>query len=88
MTTEYAARYTNTVLYDDAGQKHLGDFLIHDNGAWSVSNGDEDVRQVIDGSDKLLTRSLQNRHTHLAMQPNVHHCQVGQIQVLSYLVSG
>ena len=54
MTTEYAARYTNTVLYDDAGQKHLGDFLIHDNGAWSVSNGDEDVRYVIDGSDKLL----------------------------------
>ena len=70
MTTEYAARYTNTVLYDDAGQKHLGDFLIHDNGAWSVSNGDEDVRQVIDGSDKLLTRSLQNWHTHLAMQLN------------------
>ena len=70
MTTEYAARYTNTVLYDDAGQKHLGDFLIHDNGAWSVSNGDEDVRQVIDGSNKLLTRSLQNWHTHLAMQLN------------------
>ena len=46
MTTEYAARYTNTVLYDDAGLKHLGDFLIHDNGAWSVSNGDEDVRYV------------------------------------------
>ncbi len=70
MTTEYAARYTNTVLYDDAGRKHLGDFLIHDNGAWSSSNGDEDVRQVIDGSDKLLTRSLQNWHTHLAMQLN------------------
>ena len=70
MTTEYAARYTNTVLYDDAGQKHLGDFLIHDNGAWSISNGDEDVRHVIDGSDKLLTRSLQNWHTHLAMQLN------------------
>ena len=70
MTTEYAARYTNTVLYDDAGQKHLGDFLIHDNGAWSISNGDEDVRYVIDGSDKLLTRSLQNWHTHLAMQLN------------------
>ena len=70
MTSEFAARYTNTVLYDDAGQKHLGDFLIHDNGSWSVSNGDEDVRQVIDGSAKLLTRSLQNWHTHLAMQLN------------------
>ena len=70
MTSEYAARYTNTVLYDDNGQKHIGDFLIHDNGAWSVSNGDEDVRHIIDGSDKLLTRSLQNWHTHLAMQLN------------------
>lgn len=70
MTSEYAARYTNTVLYDDNGEKHTGDFLIHDNGAWSVSNGDEDVRHIIDGSDKLLTRSLQNWHTHLAMQLN------------------
>lgn len=70
MTSEFAARYTNTVLYDDNGEKHTGDFLIHDNGAWSVSNGDEDVRHIIDGSDKLLTRSLQNWHTHLAMQLN------------------
>ncbi len=70
MTSEYAARYTNTVLYDDNGQKHTGDFLIHDDGAWSASNGDEDVRLTIDGSNKLLTRSLQNWHTHLAMQLN------------------
>tara|TARA_B100001741_G_C16533245_1_gene590552 strand:+ start:64 stop:1323 length:1260 start_codon:yes stop_codon:yes gene_type:complete len=70
MTSEYAARYTNSVLYDDLGEKHLGDFLIHDDGSWSKSNGDEDVRQVIDGSSKLLTRSLQNWHTHLAMQLN------------------
>ena len=58
------------MLYDDLGEKHLGDFLIHDDGSWSKSNGDEDVRQVIDGSSKLLTRSLQNWHTHLAMQLN------------------
>ncbi len=70
MTSEYAARYTNSVLYDGNGEKHLGDFLIHDDGSWSNSNGDEDVRQVIDGSSKLLTRSLQNWHTHLAMQLN------------------
>ena len=70
MTSEYAARYTNSVLYDDKGKKHLGAFLIHDDGSWSHSNGDEDVRQVIDGSSKLLTRSLQNWHTHLAMQLN------------------
>ena len=47
MTFEYAARYTNSVLYDDKGEKHLGDFLIHDDGSWSKSNGDEDVRQVM-----------------------------------------
>ncbi|MEC7256099.1 MAG: amidohydrolase family protein [Candidatus Thermoplasmatota archaeon] len=70
MTSEYAARYTNTVLYDEVGQKHLGDFLIHDDGSWSESNGDEDVRQILDGSRKLITRSLQNWHTHLAMQLN------------------
>ena len=70
MTSEYAARYTNSVLYDDKAEKHLGDYLIHDDGSWSHSNGDEDVRQVIDGSSKLLTRSLQNWHTHLAMQLN------------------
>ena len=58
------------MLYDDNGQKQTGDFLIHDDGAWSASNGDEDVRLTIDGSNKLLTRSLQNWHTHLAMQLN------------------
>ena len=70
MSEEYAARYTDTVLYDSSGNKFVGDVLIHDDGAWSKSNGDEDVRQVIDGKSRLLTRSLQNWHTHLAMQLN------------------
>ena len=70
MTSEYAVRYTNTVLYDSHGEKHQGDFLIHDDGSWSNSNGDEDVKQVLDGSNKVITRSLQNWHTHLAMQLN------------------
>ena len=48
MTSEYAVRYTNTVLYDSDGEKHQGDFLIHDDGSWSNSNGDEDVKQVLD----------------------------------------
>ena len=77
MTSEYAARYTNTVLYDDNGQKHTGDFLIHHDGAWSASNGDEDVRHTIDGSNRLLTRSLQNWHTHLAMQLNARYFSDG-----------
>ena len=70
MTSEYTVRYTNTVLYDSHGEKHQGDFLIHDDGSWSNSNGDEDVKQVLDGSNKVITRSLQNWHTHLAMQLN------------------
>ena len=70
MTSEYAVRYTNTVLYDSHGEKHQGDFLIHDDGSWSNSNGDEDVKQALDGSNKVITRSLQNWHTHLAMQLN------------------
>ena len=70
MTSEYAVRYTNTVLYDSHGEKHQGDFLIHDDGSWSNSNGDEDVKHVLDGSNKVITRSLQNWHTHLAMQLN------------------
>ena len=70
MSEEYAARYTDTVLYDSSANKFVGDVLIHDDGDWSKSNGDEDVRQVIDGKSRLLTRSLQNWHTHLAMQLN------------------
>ncbi|GIQ96986.1 MAG: hypothetical protein CM15mP3_00200 [Candidatus Poseidoniales archaeon] len=65
MTSEYTVRYTNTVLYDSHGEKHQGDFLIHDDGSWSNSNGDEDVKHVLDGSNKVITRSLQNWHTHL-----------------------
>ena len=60
MSEEYAARYTDTILYDSSTNKFVGDVLIHDDGSWSKSNGDEDVRQVIDGSSRLLTRSLQN----------------------------
>ena len=32
--------------------------------------GDEDVVETVDGRDRLITRSLQNWHTHLAMQLN------------------
>ena len=65
-----AVRYLNTVLIDDSGERHLGDFLIHADGTWSESNGDEDVQTTIDGSSRLLTRTFQNWHTHLAMSPN------------------
>ena len=63
-------RYRNTVLYDRGGKKHMGDVLLHADGSWTSSNGDEDVLEDIDGSKRLITRSFQNWHTHLAMQLN------------------
>lgn len=63
-------RYRNTVLYDRGGQRTVGDVLLHADGRSSPSNGDEDVLEDIDGSKRLITRSFQNWHTHLAMQLN------------------
>ena len=63
-------RYTDTVLVDDEQRLHRGDVLLHPDGRWSMSKGDEDVVETIDGRDRLITRSLQNWHTHLAMQLN------------------
>ena len=70
MGDDTAVRYTNTVLYDDDCKKIVGDVLLHHDGSWSESKGDEDVVEEIDGSQRVLTRSLQNWHTHLAMQLN------------------
>ena len=70
MGDDTAVRYTNTVLYDDEFNKIVGDVLLHQDGSWSESRGDEDVVEEIDGSQRVLTRSLQNWHTHLAMQLN------------------
>lgn len=70
MGEDNAVRYRNTVLYDERGNKHVGDVLLHPNGSWTESSGDEDVKLDVDGSGRLITRSLQNWHTHLAMQLN------------------
>ena len=70
MGDDTAVRYTNTVLYDDNFNKIIGNVLLHEDGTWSTSNGDEDVVEEIDGSNRVITRSLQNWHTHLAMQLN------------------
>ena len=70
MGEDEAVRYRNTVLYDEESKKHVGDVLLHADGTWAASNGDEDVKMDIDGSGRLITRSLQNWHTHLAMQLN------------------
>ena len=70
MADDLSVRYRNAVLYDESGHKHVGDVLLHDDGQWSKSKGDEDVQHDLDGSGRLITRSLQNWHTHLAMQLN------------------
>ena len=67
---EASVRYTNAVLIDDEQRTHIGDFLLHMDGTWSESKGDEDVVHNIDGSKRLITRSFQNWHTHLPMQLN------------------
>ena len=63
-------RVTNTRLIDHDGKVNFGNFLLHDDGTYSLSNGDEDVIETIDGSMRLITRSFQNWHTHLAMVLN------------------
>ena len=70
MSEPAPVRYRDTVLYDRGGQRVAGDVLLHADGSWTPSNGDEDVLEDIDGSKRLITRSFQNWHTHLAMQLN------------------
>ena len=65
--TEVPVRYRDSQLIDEDCILHQGDFLLHEDGSWSKSNGDEDVKFNLNGSDRLITRSLQNWHTHLAM---------------------
>ena len=60
-------RITGARLIDHDGVVQDGDFLLHPDGSYSKSKGDEDVVENIDGSARLVTRSLQNWHTHLAM---------------------
>ena len=60
-------RITGTRLIDHGGVVQRGDFLLHPDGSCTKSKGDEDVVETIDGSTRLVTRSLQNWHTHLAM---------------------
>ena len=64
---EGVRRIADTRLIDHDGVVQRGDFLLHPNGSYSKSKGDEDVIETIDGSGRLVTRSLQNWHTHLAM---------------------
>ena len=64
---EGVRRITGTRLIDHEGTVLSGDFLLNPDGSFVASRGDEDVVETIDGSTRLVTRSLQNWHTHLAM---------------------
>jgi len=64
---EAPVRYRNTRLIDHDGVVHHGDVLLLPDGSWTRSIGDEDVIHDMNGENRLITRSLQNWHTHLAM---------------------
>ena len=49
MGDDGSVRYRNTVLIDELGKKHIGDVLLLKDGSWANSNGDEDVKQDVDG---------------------------------------
>jgi 5-methylthioadenosine/S-adenosylhomocysteine deaminase len=70
MAEDMSVRYRNAILYDESGRKHVGDVLLNKDGSYAPSMGDEDVQADLDGTNRLITRSLQNWHTHLAMQLN------------------
>ena len=63
-------RITGTRLIDHDGRVREGDFLLLEDGSYSPSSGDEDVIETIEGRDLVVTRSLQNWHTHLPMTLN------------------
>ena len=65
-----ARRITSTRLIDHDGRIREGDFLLLEDGSYSPSSGDEDVIETIEGRDLVVTRSLQNWHTHLPMTLN------------------
>lgn len=57
----------NTWLIDDHACLHHGDVLLADDGSWQPTGSGTAALEHIDGSALLVTRSLQNWHTHLAM---------------------
>ena len=64
---EGVRRVTGTRLIDHDGAIQHGDFLLHPDGSYSASKGDEDVIETIDGSTRLVTRSLPVSYTHLTL---------------------
>lgn len=68
--TSGLVRFVDAWLIDLDGRPHQGDFILRPDGDWLRSAGDEDVEVEVLGGGRLLTRSFQNWHTHLAMVLN------------------
>ena len=47
----------NAALIDDEQRTHIGDFLLHADGTWSESKGDEDVVHNLDGKRLIIALS-------------------------------
>ena len=67
---EAAVRYLGARLIDDDGNLQNGDFDLWDDGRWTKADSSIDAVQTVDGHDRVLTRSLQNWHTHCGMTLN------------------
>ena len=62
-----AIRVRDTHLIDDAGVVHHGDVVLTDDGSWHPAGTGDAGYEQIDGCNLVLTRTLQNWHTHLPM---------------------
>ena len=67
---EAAVRYLGARLIDEDGNLQNGDYDLWPDGRWTKADSSIDAVQTIDGSDRVLTRSLQNWHTHCGMTLN------------------
>ena len=57
----------DTRLIDDAGRLHQGDVVLADDGSWHLAGAGDSAWEQLDGTSLILTRTLQNWHTHLPM---------------------
>ena len=58
-------RITSTRLIDHDGRIREGDFLLLEDGSYSPSSGDEDVKETVDGRDLAVS------YTHLTLPTTV-----------------
>ena len=62
--------YLDTHLIDESGEIHSGDIVLLSDGGWRLSTTQDNDVDTINGKNKVITRSLQNWHTHAGMTLN------------------